>query len=123
MKFSDGLNDKIFDFDEEYGNLTYLCLRNTRMEEDENGDMTKVRKRVYDLLSDVKRAVVQVSVPAETAERDIPRGTKVRLVGGVMNVMARSGYPENEVVCYITANDIIPIASVPKSNPQVEKKQ
>lgn len=107
MKFPKGLNDKIFDFESDFGRLSYVSLRTTSLQADENGEMTEVKKRVYNLLSDNKRAVVQVSIPADVPEKDFRRGQEVVLVNPVMNVMAVSNFPGVDVIDYLTADDII----------------
>lgn len=123
MKFTDGLNERIFDFEAEYGPLKFLGLRTTRFEADDDGLMTKGKKKVYDLLSDTKKAVVQVSLPFDTVDKKFERGTLVRLVGAVINVWANYNYSGNEVVYYISADDIVPAASAGSSKPSAAEKK
>lgn len=107
MKFNDGLNSDVFDFSAELGRLTFVGLR-TEPRKMDNGLVTdEIRKRVYNLLSDGRRAVVTVSIPAEVPKKTFNRGQEVVLVNPVINVMATYTYPNADVVDYITADDIV----------------
>jgi Bacterial protein of unknown function (DUF961). len=106
VKFSE-LDSNIYDFGKDLGKLTFISLRSTGMEADEEGNLTEVKKRVYNCLSDERRAVIQVSLPPDAGEKIFERGQEVELFNPVLRIFPKVSYPNLEVVDYITADDII----------------
>ena len=70
MKFK-SLDSNIYDFEKSLGKLTFVSLRTESLGEDEDGNLTEVTKRVYNLLSEKQRKIVKVSLPAGVEEKNI----------------------------------------------------
>lgn len=116
MKF-EKIDEKMFDFYAEFGTLKFIGLRVESRVQDEDGEYTEVRKRVYNLLSDVKKAVVQVSIPAEVDEKSFERNQPVRLVEPEYRFMPVRDYPDVNVVSYLQAKDIVPVGDGGRGKP------
>ncbi len=111
------LTDEIFDFDEEFGLLHFIGLRSTSMVPDDNGNPTDVvRKRVYNLLSDKKRKVIQVGVSGEDSSDEISfaPNTVVKLVNPTLSLIPFAEYPESRIVETLSAADIVAANGVNK---------
>jgi Bacterial protein of unknown function (DUF961). len=101
------LNSDIYDFDKILGKLTFLNLRKIAMKKGEEGDLTEVKKKVYNCLSDNSRAVVQVSLPPDVADKVFERGQEVELCNPVLKVYSKIVYPDNEIFDVLHADDIV----------------
>lgn len=111
----DGLTEEIFDFGTYLGDLTYIDLRSTSLEPDEYGELTEVKKRVYDVRSDGQRTILHISIPAETQLVNIPRGTPVKLVSPLLSFMAQRFNPD--AIPYIYAENIVPLGQAQTAQP------
>ena len=110
MNFRNGLNSRQTDFNAYLGDLTFLNLRREDTTRDDDGNVTGIRKRVYNVISSQLRKVIQISVPADVEEKKFMINQPVRLKEPVRNFMSQINFPNVDVVEYITAEDIVPIS-------------
>lgn len=111
MRLVNGIN---VDAEKTLGALKFSALRREKMVNDEEGNSTgEVKERTYDLRSKGQGMMIQVSIPADVPEKEIPSGTPVKLVNPKFDtVVSPVGYNSVDVNWYIKADDIVPISAV-----------
>lgn len=126
MRLANGI---VIDAEKTLGDLKYSALRRERMKNDENGESTgEIKERTYDLRSRGQGMMVQVSIPGDVPEKEIPIGTPVTLVNPVFDTVVDTGYNSVEVDWYIKADDIVAVnvnnpASKPTDKDVAAKKE
>lgn len=115
MRLANGI---FIDADKTLGTLKFSALRRERMVSDEEGNSTgEIKERTYDLRSRGQQMMVQVSIPADAGEKNIPAGTQVILVNPVFDTVTTATFNGAVVDWYIKADDIVPAGTAKASAP------
>ena len=123
------VNGIIIDAEKTLGSLKFSAMRREKMVTDEEGKSTgEVKERTYDLRSRGQGMMIQVSIPAEVAEKKMAAGTPVMLVNPKFDTVVSTTYNNAVVDWYIKADDIVPAgasgnAAKPAERNAGEKKE
>lgn len=102
------VNGIIIDAEKTLGSLKFSAMRREKMVRDEEGNSTgEVKERTYDLRSRGQGMMIQVSIPAEVAEKKLAAGTPVVLVNPKFDTVVSTTYNGAVVDWYIKADDIV----------------
>lgn len=98
----------VTDVEETFGLLKFSSKRRDVYEKDEEGQSTGViKERTYDLKSKGAGQMIQVSIPEEAGEKEIPYDTEVELVDIMVDTVATPTYQGANVSWYVKAKDIV----------------
>lgn len=107
------VNGIVIDAEKTLGALKFSAMRRERMVVDEEGKSTgEVKERTYDLRSRGQGMMIQVSIPAEVAEKKMAAGTPVILVNPKFDTVVSPTFNGAVVDWYIKADDIVPAGGV-----------
>ena len=116
------VNGIIIDAEKTLGSLKFSAMRREKMVTDEEGKSTgEVKERTYDLRSRGQGMMIQVSIPAEVAEKKMAAGTPVVLVNPKFDTVVSTTYNNAVVDWYIKAEDIVPAGGALGTAKPVEK--
>lgn len=116
------VNGIIIDAEKTLGSLKFSAMRREKMVTDEEGKSTgEVKERTYDLRSRGQGMMIQVSIPAEVAEKKMAAGTPVVLVNPKFDTVVSTTYNNAVVDWYIKAEDIVPAGGASGTAKPVEK--
>lgn len=106
MRLAEGI---VIDKDKTFGTLKFSSKRRDVYEKNEEGQSTGIiKERTYDLKSKGAGQMIQVSIPAEAGDKEIPYDTEVELVEPTVDTVATATYRGADVNWYIKAKDIVP---------------
>lgn len=106
MRLPEGI---VADAEKTFGELKFSTLRRENFVQDEEGNLTdEMKGRTYDLKSKAQGMMIQVTIPAEAGEKDIPYNAVVSLVNPVLYTVASASYGNRaEVDWHVRADDIV----------------
>lgn len=92
-----------------FGNLKFSALRREVFIQDEEGNSTgEIKCRTYDLKCEAQGMMIQVSIPADVAEKTFDYNTLVELVEPYIDTVATATYRGRaDAGWYIRAKDIV----------------
>lgn len=106
MRLPEGI---VADAEKTFGELKFSTLRRENFVQDEEGNLTdEMKGRTYDLKSKAQGMMIQVTIPAEAGEKDIPYNAVVKLVNPVLYTVASASFGNRaDVDWHVRADDII----------------
>lgn len=92
-----------------FGELKFSALRRENFVQDEDGNSTgELKGRTYDLKSKEQGMMIQVSLPADAAEKNFDYDTPVELVEPIVDTVATATFGGRaDAGWYIKAKDIV----------------
>lgn len=95
-----------------FGELKFSALRRENFVQDEDGNSTgELKGRTYDLKSKEQGMMIQVSLPADAAEKNFDYDTPVELVEPTVDTVATATFGGRATAgWYIKAKDIVAAA-------------
>lgn len=107
-----------------FGELKFSAMRREAYGRNEDGTSNGiVERRVYDLKSRVQGRMIQVSLPAEVAEKTFPANTVVELVEPEIRTIANARGRNADVNWFLSAKDIVEKKQAGNPKPENNKEQ
>lgn len=107
-----------------FGELKFSAMRREAYGRNEDGTSNGiVERRVYDLKSRVQGRMIQVSLPAEVAEKKIPANTVVELVEPEIRTIANARGRNADVNWFLSAKDIVPARNKNQNEQNTKAKE
>nr|WP_034562847.1 YdcP family protein [Carnobacterium gallinarum] len=105
MRLAEGI---VIEKEATFGVLKFSALRREIRIQNEDGTASNnIKERTYDLKSKGQGRMIQVSIPASVALKELDYNTEVELVNPVANTVASATYQGADVDWYIKADDIV----------------